>query len=99
MLDKLVNTWSNFMSGGTTSVILGVLFIFSPIVIVILHKIWNAWQASQAYKKSQDKEVSDSQAAIKDNLSKDSDASKAADAVDQWAENQRNNENKGEENG
>ena len=89
MWDKLVNTWSNFMSGGTTSIVLGAMFLLSPIVILVLNKLWKGWQASQAYKKSQDTEVSDSQDAIKDNLSKDGKAGKAADAVDDWAKNQR----------
>ena len=90
MVEKIINSITTFMSGGTTSIIIGILLMFSPIIGFIAVKAWNAWKAKVAYQESQDNEVSDSQDAIKDNLSKDAKAGEAADTVDDWANQQRN---------
>lgn len=74
------------------------LLVLVPVVVIAIVKVLADLKKKRAMNTTKDFEVSDSQKAKEDIESKDTSARKAADSVDSWAEKQRKQNEKENEN-
>lgn len=93
-MGKLVDQVWSYLNGGWLQLALGIIAIFSPVLIWILSRIWQNYKNKEAYKESKDEQVEDAKKGIRDNLSKDGRAAKSAENNDKWAQGARKKKEK-----